>query len=516
MIFQPGDRYHYSNPGMAALAWAVTASLKDAPEKDIRALLSRMYVQMGIPDSDWKIGYTGPTEIDGLTLYANWGGANFTARATARIGHVLMENGAWSEKAVLRQAVITKMLADAGTPKPDRTKDPASPASGLACYSNNDGNWQGIPRDAFAGAGAGQELLFVVPSEQLVVVRYGRPLTPDGKFWSDALRYVFRPAVDAVTNITAAPYPQSAVIRKVTFDPAATVTRKAAGSDNFPLTWAKDGDLYTSWGDGWGFEPLIDKKLSIGMSKLSGGPADYQATNIRSDSIERTGEGRNGPKASGLLSVGGNLYMWVRNVDNSQLVWSEDLGKTWTWGFRFETGFGSPSFLNFGRDYSGARDEYVYAYSQSGPSAYATDDGVVLARAPKAKLRERSAWEFFVRAGKDGRADWTRDIARSGPVFSFPDHVQRVDAIYHPGLERYLLAVGYNHSSGWGLYDAPEPWGPWTMAFHTERWDMYGTHGYRLTPKWSARDGSWMSLVFSGLKENDAFCVRRMNLEIAR
>jgi hypothetical protein len=38
-----------------------------------------------------------------------------------------------------------------------------------------------------------------------------------------------------------------------------------------------------------------------------------------------------------------------------------------------------------------------------------------------------------------------------------------VTAVYHPTLERYWLSVRHAGRSGrWGLFDAPEPWGPWT------------------------------------------------------
>jgi len=69
----------------------------------------------------------------------------------------------------------------------------------------------------------------------------------------------------------------------------------------------------------------------------------------------------------------------VRNVGNAQLLWSQDRGKTWQWGFKMEAGFGSPAFLNFGRNYAGARDSYVYVYSQDGPSAYESDNALTLA-----------------------------------------------------------------------------------------------------------------------------------------
>ena len=69
---------------MAALAYAVTASLKGG---DLRGLLKeRVLDPIGVPERHWSIGYGRAYEVDGLKLYANWGGGNFTARAAARIG----------------------------------------------------------------------------------------------------------------------------------------------------------------------------------------------------------------------------------------------------------------------------------------------------------------------------------------------------------------------------------------------------------------------------------------------
>ena len=62
VIFPPGSSYAYSNPGMADLAYAVTASLQDAPQTDIHALLkARLMDPLGIPESNWSIGYGRPT-----------------------------------------------------------------------------------------------------------------------------------------------------------------------------------------------------------------------------------------------------------------------------------------------------------------------------------------------------------------------------------------------------------------------------------------------------------------------
>ncbi len=288
------------------------------------------------------------------------------------------------------------------------------------------------------------------------------------------------------------------------------IRREAIDSDNWPLTWGDDDAQYTSYGDGFGFEPHVEKKLGMGFARITGGPADYRAANLRSDG-ERTGNGAQSPKASGILMVDGVLYLWVRNASNAQLWWSTDRGKTWQSGFRMEVDFGSPAFLNFGRNYAGARDGFVYTYSQAGPSAYESDNELVLARVAKTRIRERAAWEFFEGLDAAGRPVWTADIARRGAVFAYPANCQRVDVVYDPGIKRYLMALGYDHDGGWGLFDAPEPWGPWTTVLHRQ-WDVPATHGYRLPAKWISADGLTLTLVFSGVKPNDAFCTRTLTL----
>jgi CubicO group peptidase (beta-lactamase class C family) len=518
VIFAPGSSYAYSNPGMADLAYAVTASLKGAPQTDIHSLLkARVMEPLGIPESNWSIGYGRPYEVDGLQLYANWGGGLFTPRATARIGQLMLHQGVWDGKRLFDRALVQRMTSYAGLPIQTRSAGRPGPASGLCWWVNFDGVWPNVPRDAFAGAGAGQELLLVVPSLDLVVVRNGAWMGPAARFWRDAVDNVFDPVVEAARS--KAPYPKSAVIRGISFAPESTILRKAIESDNWPITWGDDDAQYTAYGDGAGFEPYVDHKLSMGFAKVTGTPSVFHGTNIRSDTGERLGDGAKGAKASGMLMVGGVLYMWVRNVANSQLVWSEDHARTWHWGFHFSTSFGSPAFLNAGRNYSEARDDFVYVYSQDGASAYDPDDAVVLARVPKGRIRDASAYEFLEQLDSSGRARWTRDVKRRGAVFRFPGHCQRVDAVYNPLLKRYLLAVAYNSKAGWGIYDAPEPWGPWTTAFHTDYWGIEGTHGYRLPAKWIGPEPNTMTLVFSGIKlpdiSYDAFCVRKMILDLA-
>jgi CubicO group peptidase (beta-lactamase class C family) len=510
VLFEPGTQYHYSNTGIAALGYAVTASLGG---KTLRQIMEEKIMRpLGVADQNWSIGYGHTYDVDGLKLQASWGGGSFTPPAAGMIGELMMREGRTGDNQLVPRALVSRMLAYAGMPKPGRTGGHPAPASGLCWYTNYDGIWPRLPRDAFAGAGAGHNVMLVIPSLELVVVRNGADLR--GKqtrshFWSAIVEEIFNPVMEA--SATNPPYPPSSVIRSINFAPVETVRREAVDSDNWPVTWGADNHLYTSYGDGFGFDPRTEKKLSMGFARIEGGPEDFRAFNIRSATGETVGDGARGAKASGLLMVDGALYMWVRNTGNAQLVWSEDQGRTWTWGFKLETSFGSPAFLNFGRNYEGATDNYVYVYSQDGPSAYQTNDSVVAARVRKDRIRDRAGYEFFSPGG------WTRDISQRGPVFTFPRHCQRVDAVYNAGLKRYLLAVSYGHYGGWGIFDAPTPVGPWTTAFHTESWGLGGTHGYRLPSKWISPDGRTMWLVFSGVRmpsiNYDAFSLRRMELK---
>jgi hypothetical protein len=263
LIADPGTRYHYSNPGMAALAYAVTASLKSAPHSDIRTLLdNRVFTPIGLGPSDWSIGYGEGTDLDGMKLIANWGGGAFAPRATARVGQLLLAKGKWDGRQLIRPESIQKMVAYGGTPIPDRVNGVLRAASALGWHINTDGFWKGVPRDAFAGLGAGNQVLLVVPSLNLVMVRNGAQFASDGSL-SDLL---FRPLIQALAS-NAPPYPPSSAIRKITFGPEPEIIRQAIGSDNWPITWADDDDLYTSYGDGWGFEPLIKTKLSLGAGQ---------------------------------------------------------------------------------------------------------------------------------------------------------------------------------------------------------------------------------------------------------
>jgi len=327
---------------------------------------------------------------------------------------------------------------------------------------------------------------------------------------------VVAPVVRAITTTRNAPYPPSPVIKSIRWAPLGSIVRKARGSDTWPTTWADDDALYTAYGDGNGFEPQLPTKLSLGLARVDGPPDAFTGVNIRSP-IEQLGNGPAGKKASGIVMADGVLYLLVRNAHNARLASSADHGKTWRWAdWHFETSFGCPTFLNFGRNYANARDAYLYIYSPDADSAYELADRMILARVPVTRATDRDAYEFFEKLNPENQPVWTHDIARRGPVFQNPKACYRTGISYDAPLKRYLWWQGAQtdgrFKGGFALYDAPEPWGPWTTAYATNTWDTGPGESANFPTKWISADGLTLHLVFSG---NDSFSVRKATLHLA-
>jgi hypothetical protein len=108
---------------------------------------------------------------------------------------------------------------------------------------------------------------------------------------------------------------------------------------------------------------------------------------------------------------------------------------------------------------------------------------------------------------------WTRNIEERGPVFRNPEHLcYRTHVTYNAGLKRYLMnsimpgPVNTRFQGGFGVYDAPEPWGPWTTVYFTKMWDVAPGEAQHFPPKWMSTDGRTMHLITSG---DDMLSIRR-------
>lgn len=346
---------------------------------------------------------------------------------------------------------------------------------------------------------------------------------------------VFLLAAAAIAAQAAAPQPpyaRSSVIERVEFD-FATHKRLAPGSDNWPTTWADDGHLYAAWGDGGGFGGTNSAgRVLLGVARIEGQGDNYTGTNVWGG-FKPEHPAQFGGKSYGILSVAGVLYMWVApqpnpHLERSEIAVSHDHGATWKladWRFKFQEGVSVPTFLNFGRDYAGARDEYVYSYyiePKWGPgNATKTKSHtfdvhqpgrIHLSRVPKTAILDRAKYEFFSGLSPQGQPTWTKDIAAKKPVFADPNGVGwNVSVSYNGGLRRYILCTEHTetHAGKFGMFDAPEPWGPWTTVLYDETWGEghveVSTFYWNFNQKWTSADGTEFTMIFTGKNTNDSW-----------
>ena len=198
VFIEPGIRYSYSGVGYYALAYAITRSLQDAPESDILTLLeSRITEPLGIPGEAWGLSYGESYELDDLKLYAAGSGSKYTPRAVARMGQLMLNNGEWNGRQLIRPEIVKAFLAfDSSGEESDEL------ITSIGWKTNANGRFASLPADAFWGQGIGDQILLVIPSLDIVLVRLGRSLADDPNDESASTQelddYLFGPLVDAV------------------------------------------------------------------------------------------------------------------------------------------------------------------------------------------------------------------------------------------------------------------------------------------------------------------------------
>jgi hypothetical protein len=349
-----------------------------------------------------------------------------------------------------------------------------------------------------------------------------------------------------VAVVAAAPYAPSPVIAGMKLD-WSTHQRHALGSDNFQLTWAGDDHQYGAWGDGGGFGGTnSDGRVGLGFARVEGGWDDYKGFNVWGGKDHENPAQFTG-KSWGTICVKGVLYSWVvpdlpdtggprDHYRYIELARSTDKGAHWTkaaWRWRIEDNLIVPTFLVYGKDNAGARDDYVYSYfirpqrldiaqREFGLEIH-KPGAIFLARVHQDRIFEsRDAYQWFTGMG-DGNPNWGT-LEEKQPVFENPEGTGWcVSASYNPGLRRHLLATEHTASKQnlMSLFDAPEPWGPWTTVEYWTTEEKFGqtrvgsnldwadnVFFFSFAPKWISEDGRSFTLVFTGAgngRNNDSF-----------
>ena len=335
-----------------------------------------------------------------------------------------------------------------------------------------------------------------------------------GALFLFAVLYI--PIASAQTQ--TAPYLQSSVISGVSFD-WSTHRRLAPGSDNWPITWADDGHQYSHFGDGGGFGGTNNNgRVSFGVARIEGASTSYAGFNRYGGLSSEFPSSIDG-KSYGIVSIGGVLYSWVTPLSDTAGYGSATLYKSTnhaqSWSptnvqFVQSQGVGIPTIAQFGQDYSGARDGYVYHYflnlTNTGTLGIQAGGDVVLARSLVADLETEANYEWYTGVGPT----WSTNIANRVPVFHDANGIGwNLSVSYNPFLGRYLLTTEHTTSfqGKIGIFDALDPWGPWTTVLYQNNFGSptitADTFFWNFANKWS--NGENFVMVFSGINANDSW-----------
>jgi len=336
------------------------------------------------------------------------------------------------------------------------------------------------------------------------------------------------------------PCPRSQVIESITWH-WETRLRAAPGSDLWPVTWGPVDHLYAAWGDGGGFGGSdSDGRVALGFARVEGTPEHWAGYNINGGkSAEHAATFPRKGKTTGLTFVDGTLYATVNLEDgtwpdvNHVLAWSTNSGAMWAVAsWRFPKGVGNfqpAKFLQFGKDYSGAPPRLAgYEYLCGPKQSVGTGSGnrLYLARIPKAALPQSPGLEFFQGMAAAGTSKWSTDAAEAEPIFQDPNGVTPGSIVYVPALRRFLLTCFHVGPGQLGVFDAPNPWGPWTTIAYEEKWGGMNGEGEGLTcgfpAKWISEDGLQLWSIFSvygegaksGIKAHDQFNMVKATLKL--
>jgi CubicO group peptidase (beta-lactamase class C family) len=199
---EPGKTWAYSDAGLNWLADVLTtvnnADLKELAQTNVWDVIGLNKVGLHTDDVQWRTNLSRPPTRNGAPLQYRElsSGISANANAMARVGLLMLRKGLWKDnKRVLSEDIVAKALTplpeNAGLPlvtnRPGEKFPNAQTDYAVLWWTNKSGTMPNVPKDTFWAWGLGEELIVVIPSLDLVIVRTGGQATASsaGRTWND-------------------------------------------------------------------------------------------------------------------------------------------------------------------------------------------------------------------------------------------------------------------------------------------------------------------------------------------
>lgn len=301
--------------------------------------------------------------------------------------------------------------------------------------------------------------------------------------------------------------------------------------DTWDPAWADDGRLYSPGNDGSGWNKACSSNLFFNCS--SGEDPFNLESHTTNGMPEYDGWAKKREdgctwKSSGCVSVDGTMYLGVarhnygttsgdpfqrQTAQRASIIKSTDYGQTWVRSAEenyhhpmFDQHFTTPYFIYYGQDgQSSAVDgaeKYIYAISNNG--FWCNGDHYILGRVERTHIRRLNPadWSFYQGGDGEDEQSWTWDAGAARPIIENPLKCGGTGATYIPALGRYLLVAWYypgdpnveSDESHFIYYEAPHPWGPWSMV----KEDVIRPEGWycpRVLAKWQTSGGNEVETI---------------------
>ena len=167
VIHDPGTEFYYSS-GSSILLAGIVEAVSGMRAADYAT--EHLFGPLGITNISWEADPAGHT-------IGGWG-IDATVRDFAKFGYLYLNRGQWDGEQIVSEEWVTQSTS--------------SPWEGLDYYGYHwwllpaFGNYEsyGIPEDTYFGVGIYVQRLYVVPEENLVVVRMGNDGPGSGENWN--------------------------------------------------------------------------------------------------------------------------------------------------------------------------------------------------------------------------------------------------------------------------------------------------------------------------------------------